>query len=345
VVFASNADNLVSNDTNATTDIFRRNLETDKTQLVSRKSDQVIDGVRKPGAQAKGRSYLAAVSADGQKIVFVSEASNLGAQDANGKQPDVFFRNMKTGKTLTLSVTGQGEPTGNGPSGGIMGGGYIGGIAISGDGRIAAFGSGATDLSDNDENGIYGDIFAVLNLDSTIQNTLQPHLVSSTKGVQGNFDSFTPALDYEGETLAYWSTSNNLIANDTNNASDIFVQDLFGQNVERANVTNIGGEQDTGGARDVTIAINDAGNRVVFSSWGMLQEGTCAQQPQVYMRDTSAQTTQRVSVAYNGNCGDHWADYPDISADGKYVTFTSAATDLVPGDTNTFDDVFLRGML
>jgi hypothetical protein len=60
------------------------------------------------------------------------------------------------------------------------------------------------------------------------------------------------------------------------------------------------------------------------------------------VRDRLNGTTERVSVDSSGNQGNNYSGSPWISGDGRYVAFTSSATNLVPGDTNGFDDIFVR---
>ena len=64
----------------------------------------------------------------------------------------------------------------------------------------------------------------------------------------------------------------------------------------------------------------------------------------VFVRDLRSGTTRRVSVASNNAQGYQDSYEPSISADGRYVTFTSFASHLVPGDTNYTDDVFVRDL-
>ncbi|WP_052120677.1 beta strand repeat-containing protein [Inquilinus limosus] len=99
VVFQSDATNLVASDTNGTTDIFLRDLQTNTTTVVSTATD---------GTQGNDLSTQAVVSADGRYVVFLSNASNLVQGDTNGVR-DIFLKDMLTGNVTRLSVAFDGS--------------------------------------------------------------------------------------------------------------------------------------------------------------------------------------------------------------------------------------------
>ena len=128
VAFASEADDLVSNDTNGFRDVFVRDRLLGTNILVS---------IGTNGTAADGISSEPAISADGRYVAFSSTADNLVNSDANGAQ-DVFLRDLQTGVTTLISVnlsgTGSGNAASHSPS-------------ISADGRFVLFRSPATDLA------------------------------------------------------------------------------------------------------------------------------------------------------------------------------------------------------
>ena len=135
VAFASFASNLVSGDTNDTSDIFVRDRLTGQTTRVS---------VDSSGMQGNGWSYDPSISADGRYVAFNSEATNLVAGDTNDRR-DVFVYDRVTGQTTRVSVS----------SGGTQGNGDYGSYlpSISADGRYVAFDSDANNLVSGDTNG------------------------------------------------------------------------------------------------------------------------------------------------------------------------------------------------
>jgi len=133
VTFASKAKNLSRIDKNSVEDVFVRDLKTNRTILVSRAQG-------KQGAAGGGDSSNPSISADGRYVAFESYASNLGPAD-NSTIPDVFVRDMRTGRVFLASrANGNGIPA-NAPSANP---------AISGDGRYVAFDSRGSNLSPGD---------------------------------------------------------------------------------------------------------------------------------------------------------------------------------------------------
>jgi Tol biopolymer transport system component len=138
VVFESTANDLVADDNNGTSDIFVHDRDTDTTTRVS---------VATGGAEAHGFSRNASISADGRYVVFQSFADDLVAGDTNG-QSDIFLHDRDTGTTTRVSVaTGGGQTTSTSLN-----------ASVSGDGRYVAFQSFASNLVGDDTNGFY-DIF------------------------------------------------------------------------------------------------------------------------------------------------------------------------------------------
>ena len=88
--------------------------------------------------------------------------------------------------------------------------------------------------------------------------------------------------------------------------------------------------------------ISADGQYVAFLSWATNLAGTGGDQTQVYLRNRLDQSTQRVSVSSAEVSGDQHSYHPSVSANGRYVAFDSAATNLVHGDTNGTSDVFVR---
>lgn len=143
VVFASDATNLVAGDTNATRDIFLRDMTNDTTVRVS---------VSSGGTEGNGASRSPSISADGAHVAFHSLASNLVAGDTNGVS-DVFSHTVAASTTVRVSVSTAGTEATD-PSGG---GFELGSInpSISSTGRFVAFSSMANNLTDGDALGQY----------------------------------------------------------------------------------------------------------------------------------------------------------------------------------------------
>ena len=100
-----------------------------------------------------------------------------------------------------------------------------------------------------------------------------------------------------------------------------------------------------GSSNSSAPSISSDGGRVAFSSnsTDLITGSTTNGLSQIFVRDLNTNTTTLVSVASNSNEGNNVSSAPSISADGRYVTFESLASDLVTGDTNAVKDIFRRG--
>jgi Tol biopolymer transport system component len=148
-----------------------------------------------------------------------------------------------------------------------------------------------------------------------------------------------PAVSADGRFAAFYSDASNLVAGDANRARDVFVRDLQTSETSRVSVDSAGVE-----ANDDSFepAISADGRFVAFASAATnLVGGDTNDANDVFVRDRQTNTTTRVSVAPGGANADGGSDAPSISADGRLVAFTSAATNLVDGDTNNQRDAFV----
>jgi len=315
VAFQTMASNLVPGDTNGWSDIFVRDRLHGTTERVSVDSN---------GAQAAGPSLDCSVSFDGRYVAFMSYAPNLVPNDTNGVS-DVLVRDRLLGTTELVSVD----------SNGVQGNGNSRYPSISPDGRFVAFASYSDNLVPGDTNGIC-DIFLH---DRQTGSTV---LVSvSTGGVQGDGISNTPSVSANGRYVAFESLADNLVPNDTNNAADVFVRDLVAGTTARADVSTGGAQADYGTFTAPMISAN--GRYVVFCSASTTLVGGDANGAyDDFLRDLRLGTTERVSVGPEEIEGNGHSMYPSISADGRYVSFCSFASDFDLGDTNNDFDIFVR---
>jgi Tol biopolymer transport system component len=163
----------------------------------------------------------------------------------------------------------------------------------------------------------------------------------ASDGTQSNGFSYHPSVSADDRFAAYDSTASNLVAGDTNGVSDIFVYDSLTRTTTRESVGS-GGTQADGNATFPAISGN--GRFVAFSSSATnLVPGVGGSQ--VYVRDRQANITIAVSVSTAGIPGNGASGGARISADGRYVMFSSNADNLVPGDTNGLTDAFTRDLL
>jgi Tol biopolymer transport system component len=314
VAFYSDASNLVSGDTNGARDVFVRDLQTGETTRVS---------VSGSGAEANGDSFAPALSSDGRYVAFASAATNLVEGDTNDAN-DVFVRDRQTNTTTRVSVGYDGSQANGGsdqPS-------------LSGDGRMVAFISSATNIVNGGTNN-------VRNAFVYDRQTGTAVVVSvNTDGTPADLDSATPVVSANGKFVAFSSFADNLIPVDENEGSDIFVRDLQAATTER--VSEFTGDFE-GEGDSLRPSISADGRYVAFDSddWNLVW-GDTNDDFDVFVNDRATTVTTRVSVDDSGTQANSESLRPSMSADGRYVAFYSDASNLVSGDTNGATDVFVH---
>jgi Tol biopolymer transport system component len=315
VAFMSNATNLVANDTNQWTDVFVRDRLLGTTERVS---------VDSAGNEGNVDAYYPSISADGRFVSFESRSSNLVTGDGN-HESDIFVHDRSTGTTERVSVDSSGREA--------AGGSHF--PAISADGRWIVFDSWAPNLVSGDTNS-KSDIFVH---DRQGGTTLRASVDSS--GNEGDGDSlYVSSISADGRFVAFQSAATNLVAGDTNGTIDIFVHDFQAGTTERVSVSTSGKEADS---RSDWPSLSGDGRFVAFESDAdNLVNGDTNLKRDVFVRDRQNGTTRRMSVDSAGVEADDWCVSPSISADGRYVVFDSMASNLDPGDTNPFRDVFVH---
>ena len=150
------------------------------------------------GAVADAKSGLAAISADGQHVAFISEASNLVAGDTNGIG-DVFVYDVATG-TVERVASRAGNP-------GVGGGPFAYPPTISGDGRYVGYTS-FTDPGNDDET-------FVLDRDTGVATQVD----TASDGTEANDSAGQPAISADGAFIAFFSSATNLVADDSTRAT------------------------------------------------------------------------------------------------------------------------------
>lgn len=308
VAFTSRASNLVPNDTNGTWDVFVHDCSTGMTERIS---------VSSAGAQGNGFSMGSSLSHDGRYVCFMSLASNLVSADTNGVK-DIFVHDRLTGVTDRVSVSSEGAQA-NGQT-------TIG--AISPDGRYVAMISYASNLVPGDTNG-YSDAF------------LRDRMTGVTLRVgAGNAWTRNVAVSLAGRVVVFESDASDLISDDTNGSSDIFVWDAASGGTERVSVSDSGTQLNGPSA----VPHVSADGRIVafWSNASDAVPGDTNAQTDVFLRDRLSEQTLRVSVSSTDEEANGPSLGPSCSADGTVVAFQSTASNLALGDTNGVSDVFAR---
>src|SRR5690349_11970269 len=294
VVFHSDASNLVSGDTNGFEDVFLRDRHTGETFRVS---------VGSGGVQANNGSFVPAISGDGRFVAFNSGATKLVSGDTNGFT-DIFVRDRQAGTTTRVSV---------GPNGAQANDISDSRLAISSDGRFVAFHSDATNLVPGDTNAV-SDVFV-----HDRQTGVTERVSLDSNEVQGNNSAFNPSISADGRFVAFDSGATNLVPGDTNAQTDVFVRDRGTGVTTRVTVNSTGVEADRGGREG---AISGDGRYVAFSS---LATNLMDEEPygydHVFVHDRQTGATTLASIESDGYQMVGWSMLPDISSDGRFVTF------------------------
>jgi len=172
--------------------------------------------------------------------------------------------------------------------------------------------------------------------------TLQVERVSvASDGTQANFFSQEPSISADGRFVAYLSAATNLVPGDTNSpfVADVFVFDRQTSTTELVSVASDGTQAN---GTQLNPSISADGLFVTYvSEASNLVPGDTNRVPDVFVFDRQTKTTERVSVASDGTQANSAHRSPSISADGRFVTYSSLASNLVPGDTNGTLDIFL----
>jgi Tol biopolymer transport system component len=246
-----------------------------------------------------------AISVDGNIVAYASAASDLVADDSNSLT-DVFVSDLARKETTRVSRGRSGAPA-NGSSA------VDSAPALSADGQVVAFSSAATNLVGDDNNGV-GDVFV---FDRARQETGRVNL--GVGGVEASgHDSFGPALGADGRFVAFASDAANLVADDTNNATDVFVHDRQAKTTARVSV-GAGGVQATDG-ESYAPAISGDGTVVAFISRAANLAPGATDGLNVYVRDLGAGTTTRVGAAGEPE-GSPAPPRVSLSANGRFVAY------------------------
>jgi Tol biopolymer transport system component len=372
VAISSRATNMVPRDTNQASDVFWINRDTGQVR------SRILAW---NGLQPNGYTYGATLSANGHYMAFSSDASNLVAGDAplnifGDAEADIFIAGDSStgGKIVRIAKTDGGSPAklcespslsgdgryvaftgtddllsyfdvliGDRTTGRVVGKVVSGSGAepdgedfhpsMSSNGLYVALVSSSTNLVRGDTNGYY-DLFVASRSSGRIQTRIM-----TSSGAQPDGDMYDPSIDSAGRFIAFASTANNLVPGDSGGYTDIFVADRTTGKVVKKIATSSGAAPND---NSYDPSIDAAGRYIAFVSLAdNLVAGDTNERYDIFIADrTTGRVTKRIA-AWNGAQPNGGSDSPSISPDGRYVTFCSAATNLVSGDTNGSGDAFI----
>jgi len=163
-------------------------------------------------------------------------------------------------------------------------------------------------------------------------------------GLPANGPTLQVAISANGRFVAFASFATNLVLNDTSIFENVFVWDRQTGITERVSLTDLGGDAN---ANCDAPSISGDGNLVAFvsSASNLVAGGSLTGIPQVFVRDRLRTNTILISGRGFGQAGNGFSGSPSVSADGRFVAFSSLATNLVPGDGGFARDIFVADLL
>ena len=334
VAFESDANNLVASDTNNSTDVFVRDLQTGTTKLLSLNNAG--------NGSANGSSVNPVISPNGQYVAFSSFASNIVTFD-NNNTVDIFIRDFLIDHTRMISCDIPCTSPGNDAS-------FMPNLpkdkapraVFSRDGKHLVFESRATNLVGSpDANGNSPDVF-VRNLEVGITKIVSGDSLLTTTA---NGASTTPVISGNGRFVFFQSTATNLTPNDTNSGLDLYVGDLNTNEKRLVSVTTTNtGSNIHGNAQFFPVASDD-GRYVIFQSDAKTYVANDTNNNiDVYRRDLQTNTTTLISVTTSGaTTAQSTALGSVMSSDGRFVAFIGFGGEFSSTpDPNSSGDVFVR---
>lgn len=372
VLMSSTAGDLVSGDSNRWYDLFVKDRQTGQITLVNRTNSQTI---------SNGYSYDGKISADGSKVVFITEASNLVDGDTNGML-DVFVKDLSTGE-----ITRLGQPL----SGQLDG--YVQNVSFSPDGQWIVYQTDSTNLVAGDtESG--SDIFMqslhtgeIRRVSQTLTgeggngqstdarfsadgryiifNSYANNFIAGQSQTVYRYDTHTGVIDApihsidgaeingfcsygrlspDGSKLVFASNASNLTTNfseDDRFWNNLFVLDLSTGDIQQINLTEDGQATYADGFSWAAHFTPDS-QSVIFSGWDNLVPTDTNQNTDIYLRNLSTGQLTLLSTNAQGQPSNQNSWAEYLSADGRTLFFSSNATNLVADDTNGTADVFAK---
>jgi Tol biopolymer transport system component len=291
-------------------------------------SDWIQVSVDSSGAEGPHSTPLGGgISADGRYTTFISGNPLAGVATGASLGDIGYLHDRVTGKT-TFAVT---STTGGAPNG------MVEGLAMTPDARFIAFESYADNL-------VAGDPTPVLYLKCFVEDRklgTVVHVDLTPAGAVSANSCGIKGISDDGKIIMFESDDDDLVAGDTNQTWDVFVRDMTTGTTRRISVDSTGADLPDGASADAFAA---GGRYAVWDTDDPVFSGDTNGISRVFVTDLETGTIVRASVSSAGVQGDGDSYADSITPDGRYLVFDSAATNLVAGDTNTFEDAFLRDL-
>ncbi|MFC3149434.1 Ig-like domain-containing protein [Litoribrevibacter euphylliae] len=308
-VFSTYADNVISNDNNNKTDIFRRDNVTGNVIRVSltNEEQELISGVNT-------YTYIA-INDDANLVVFSSNSDDLLSNSSSYEQ--IFVRDIAAGTTELISISTTMEAA--------SGNSRVGGI--SKDGRYIVYSSSASDIVSNDSNG-KDDIFLY-----DRQNRITTRISTGLNGEEANDSSYNAEISSDGNYVVFSSRATNLVTQSVISSSNLYLYDITTQS---KNLISVSSNNELSKNTHATIrgfSISGDGSSVAFTFAGdLIDTDSTVTQPHAYLRDVTTNTTIKIS-------SDSVAGSIRIAQNGLGIAY-SEIKDVLEEDNNQKQDIY-----
>jgi RHS repeat-associated protein len=318
VIFESQANDLVAGDANgAIIDVFRHDLQTGTTQLVS---------VNLTGGSSNNSSLVQAISSNGQLVLFSSTATNLAVPSTT--QSQLFVRDMVAGTTSLVTRSFDGTEGGNGQT-------PFRHARLSPDNRFVLFDSISSNLVSNDTNGIFSNVFV---RDLQLNTTTLIDVNSAGTG-SGNSQSVAPVYDPSGRFIAFSSLATDLVPGGAP-ARQVYIRDTFLNTTQRVSIDDTFDSDPPRQSTTTPFYVFSPNGRYLAYE-GLINDNTT----EIYARDLVANTTLLISANKFGPfIADGKSVRPVFSTDSQTIYFSSTATNLVEGVTSGVSQIYARDL-
>lgn len=338
IAFDSDATNLDPDTGNFNgTDVYVRDMELGTTRRVSWAPDLGDGGI--------GGGWDPSISGDGEYVVFTS-ASELVAGDTNSMD-DVYMCELDTGEITRVSESVAGND-GEGASW------YP---DVNYDGSFVSFRTDRQFVED--DSGAYADVYV-----KDIEAGTFARASVASDGTEADYYGYdTPAISADGMRVVFDSEASNLVPDDTNEETDVFLHDFSTGETTRVSVRSDGSES-WSGKHDPAISAD--GRFVAFSESGggkggpqgpssvsaaaestifdTLVPGDINEREDILLHDTADGSTTMVSVTPMNTQTHDDSEHPAVSGDGSFISYDGWADNLVPDDNNGVRDVFVASI-
>ena len=312
MAFASETDNFVMEPENGLSDVF---LYDTQAKTFQRVAQAAVAGFTRTHEYPE-------ISENGNRISYMSRFINVTNGDARG---EAFVYDIATDTHIQVNLNQQGLPAQ---------GDCIGTSDLNPTGQFVVVSCNSQDLVIGDTNDRF-DVY-VSNLATGLVRRVSVRSDGS-EAIGGHSRGGTISAD--GSKVSFYSDATNLVDGDFNGQRDVFLHDLVSGSTIRMSEPESGDSNDRSGAP----RISPDGSLVLFMSeaTNLTADAKLVDIQDVFIHDVASGTNTLLTRGFDGSPADDWSTLAEFSTDGKFIFYSSAASNIVPGDVNGKMDIFL----